>query len=146
MPASTDTEPEASHRCSPALVHPVEADEAVFILKRKRCQLEADAVFSLVLAVLLFVPLVPHFVYTDRMAKGGASQPGKRSLCPRPNPRQQFMTSFRGLEAFYFESKDFSVSSMLASTVSTEAPNPIPTNTPSRPPTIAPAIAAVVPE
>ena len=42
------------------LIHAVKTDKAPLILKHLRRQLEGDAVLPLVLAVLSFVPLIPH--------------------------------------------------------------------------------------
>ncbi len=44
----------------------IQADQAVLVLENEHRQLEADAVvFALILAVLAFIPLVAHFVYTQ---------------------------------------------------------------------------------
>ena len=42
------------------LIHSVLANQAMLVLKDQRRQLKADAVLALILAVLSFVPLVPH--------------------------------------------------------------------------------------
>ena len=44
----------------PGIIYAVKIDKAAFVLKHPRRQLEVDAVLSSVLAVLTFIPLIPH--------------------------------------------------------------------------------------
>jgi hypothetical protein len=51
-----------------ALIHAIDSDLTVLILKNKRRHFEADSVFALILAVLPFIPPVAH-LYTHAVAQ-----------------------------------------------------------------------------